>query len=377
MCEHSTNPAPTDNRRLKTISISQAVGCILAHDLTEIKKDEFKGVAFRKGHIITESDISHLRRLGKENLFVLSISDDEMHEDDAAIEIGNIIKGDGVAVQGNPKEGKINFVAARDGILKINTEALLEFNLLGEIMCATLHNHTLVKKSQIIAGARAIPLVIKKDLLKKARKTVNHLCNGRGVIEVRELKKFKAGVVITGNEVFYGRVKDSFAEVIKDKLSKFKGEIIDLFYAPDNTDYIEKRLLDLLSAGADLLIVTGGMSVDPDDVSRFAIKRITGREVTYGSPVLPGAMFLVAYTVNGTANMYKTENCYKTPDSSLIPILGIPACGMYHKTTIFDIILPRILAGEIIGRKELAEYGHGGLCLNCNDCKYPICPFGK
>lgn len=385
MCNY-VNESSTNGRH-KIIPVTQAVGSVLAHDITEIRKGEFKGAAFRKGHIITEEDISYLQRLGKEHIFVLNIADDEMHEDDAAWEIALLLKGEGITINGEPKEGRINLVAATDGLLKINTGALLEFNMLGEVMCSTLHNNTLVKKGQIVAGARAIPLVIKKDLINRAIERAYTSCNGKGIIEVKRLRRFKSGIVITGNEVYHGRIKDTFASVIKDKLRNFDGDIIDVLYAPDDSVFIEKSLLELLNRGADLLIVTGGMSVDPDDVSRFAIRKIASGEVTYGSAVLPGAMFLVAYiriaeqqnnkTVEDGIKKEVTADLLRCRPSTLIPVLGIPACGMYHKTTVFDLVLPRILVGEIIGRKELAELGHGGLCLNCLECRYPVCPFGK
>ena len=209
------------------------------------------------------------------------------------------------------------------------------------------------------------------------------------MIEVRPLRRPRAGVVITGSEVYYGRIKDAFAPIIKKKIDAFGGEIIGLYYAPDDAEFIESRLRELIEAGADLLITTGGMSVDPDDVTRFAIRNLGVREMHYGSAVLPGAMFLVAYIENqysepGGQNLesedYKPltqHSTLKTQNSKLIPLLGIPACGMYHRTTIFDLVLPRILAGEHIGREELAEMGHGGLCLNCKECRYPVCPFGK
>ncbi|MCX8031541.1 MAG: molybdopterin-binding protein [Thermodesulfovibrionales bacterium] len=373
MCEISSSDpfCNIEIERHKAVPLSKAIGCILAHDITEIRKGEFKGVAFKKGHIITEKDIPHLQRLGKENIFVLTIGDDELHEDDAAWEIAKILKGQGVTVHNEPKEGKINLSAEIDGLLKINKTALFELNMLGDLMCATLHNNSYVKKGQIVAGARAIPLVIKKTLIEEATHRIMKLNNGKGIIEVKKLRKFKAGIVITGNEIFHGKVKDSFAEVLKEKLLSFKGDILNIFYAPDDPGYIEKKLLDLLDSGADLLIVTGGMSVDPDDVSRFAIKRLTKGDIIYGSATLPGAMFLVAYTCFNSLKYSEREKSF------LIPILGLPACGMYHKTTVFDLILPRILAGEIIGRKELAELGHGGLCLNCKECTYPVCPFGK
>ncbi|GAB4413243.1 MAG: molybdopterin-binding protein [Thermodesulfovibrionales bacterium] len=373
---------------VKTIPVNEAVGMVLAHDITEIRKDEFKGRAFKKGHIVRQEDIHHLKRLGKEHLFVLSLSEDEMHEDDAAYALANALMGEGVKMQGKPKEGKINIIADRDGILKIDRDALLKFNMLGDVMCATLHSNTVVKKEQIVAGTRAIPLVVKREIVHKAVEVCEEIKDSKfknqdseafslqpsvcsGVIEVREIRKPKAGIVITGNEVYYGRIKDAFAPVITKKINAFNGEIVGIYYAPDNEEFIEARLRELIDAGADLLITTGGMSVDPDDVTRFAIRRLGATEITYGSAVLPGAMFLVAY-ISETA----PSPIHRFTDSP-IPILGIPACGMYHKTTIFDLVLPRVLAGEKIGRHELAELGHGGLCLNCKECRYPICPFGK
>ena len=203
-----------------------------------------------------------------------------------------------------------------------------------------------------------------------------------GVIEVKEIKNLKAGIVITGNEVYYGRIKDAFAPVVTKKMQEHGCEIVGIYYAPDDEALIEARLRELVEAGAELLITTGGMSVDPDDVTRFAIRKLGAGDIVYGSAALPGAMFLVAYLNRMQDRGYTIQDkenhasCIMN-HTSLIPILGIPACGMYHKTTIFDLILPRVLAGEIIGRKELAELGHGGLCLNCKTCSYPICPFGK
>jgi molybdenum cofactor synthesis domain-containing protein len=199
------------------------------------------------------------------------------------------------------------------------------------------------------------------------------------------MRKPKAGVVITGNEVYHGRIKDSFAPVIAKKIEALGGEIVGTYFAPDDRDFIQKRLKELLDAGADLLITTGGMSVDPDDVTRFAIEGLGATDVTYGSPVLPGAMVLVGYLSIAECGMRNAEltkseeskSAIRNPQPEMVPILGIPACGMYHKTTVVDLLLPRLLAGEKIGRRELAELGHGGLCLHCKECAYPVCPFGK
>jgi hypothetical protein len=357
MCDPSYE---TSHNGTTKIPVQDSVGTVLAHDITEIRPREFKGRAFKKGHIIKEEDICHLRKLGKENLFVLNIAEDEMHENDAAYALANALLGEGVIIEGEPKEGKINIIADKDGLLKVNKDALLEFNMLGDVMCATLHNNTPVRKGQSVGGTRAIPLVVKKDIVMEA------VCIGEKagkIIHVREIRKPKVGIVITGNEVYYGRIKDAFAPVITGKIDALFGEIAGIYYAPDNESFIQARLRELIKAGADLLIITGGMSVDPDDVSRFAVRNLGATDITYGSAVLPGAMFLVAYLdIDGQPS---------------VPILGIPACGMYAKRTIFDLILPRVLSGERIGRKELAELGHGGLCMNCEACKYPACPFGK
>jgi hypothetical protein len=337
------------------IPLSEAVGMVLGHDITEIRKDEFKGRAFRKGHIVREEDIRHLRRLGKEHLFVLRIGHDEMHEDEAADALAQALAGDGVAPQGEPKEGKISLLASRDGLLKVRRDALIRFNMLGDVMCATLHDNTVVAKGQVVGATRAIPLVIRRGVVEEA---LSVCAEGGKILQVFEMRRPRAGVVITGNEVYYGRIKDAFAPVIEEKIRTVGGVVVGTYYAPDDAAMISTRLRELLAAGADLLITTGGMSVDPDDVSRFAIRMLGPTDVTYGSAVLPGAMFLVAYL-------------------GAVPVLGIPACGMFHKTTVLDLVLPRILCGEKIGRRQLAELGHGGLCLNCAECRYPHCPFGK
>jgi hypothetical protein len=392
MCEIShENPG----HGLKKLSLKEAVGTVLAHDVTEIRPGEFKGTAFRKGHIIREEDVCHLQRLGKENLFVLSVADDEMHEDDAAYALAGALMGAGVKIKGEPKEGKISIIAERDGLLKVNKEALLAFNMLGDVMCSTLHSNMLVRQGETVAGTRAIPLVLKKAVVEEAvriceKASPPHPPLGKGgqrggVIQVREIRKPKAGVVITGNEVYYGRVKDAFAPVITRKIQEIGGEVVGTYYAPDDEAFIEARLGELIDAGADLLITTGGMSVDPDDVTRFSIRNLGATDLTYGSAVLPGAMFLVAYIESGVRDQgsgvsQNTTSGVGAPIPSPqppIPVLGIPACGMYAKTTVFDLILPRILAGERIGRRELAELGHGGLCMKCETCRYPVCPFGK
>ena len=373
MCE---TPHEDPARGSVKLPVRQAVGTVLAHDITEIRPGEFKGRAFKKGHIIRKEDVCHLQRLGKENLFVLNIADDELHEDDAAYTLANALMGEGVKIKGEPREGKINIVAETDGLLKINKTALFAFNMLGDVMCATLHGNTVVQKGQIVAGTRAIPLIVKKDIVQAAVSICEKTLppqggQGGSVIQVKAIRKPRAGVVITGNEVYYGKVKDAFAPIITEKIRAVGGEIVGIYYAPDRESFIGSRLRELMNAGADLLITTGGMSVDPDDVTRFAIRSLGAADFTYGSAVLPGAMFLVAYITPPELPPGKGGQ------GGVIPVIGIPACGMYAKTTIFDLLLPRVLAGEKIERRDLAELGHGGLCMKCEVCNYPICPFGK
>ncbi len=351
MCESSTRVS----KGAAMIPVNEAIGMVLGHDITEIIKDGSKGSAFRKGHIIKKEDIDHLRRLGKEHIFVLEMSDDDLHEDEAAYLMAAALCGKGVAMQGVPCEGKINLIAEHDGLLKVNADRLREFNMLGEVMCATLHSNTVVRSGRVVAGTRAIPLMIKKELVDSA---VRIAATDGGVLSVLTMQRPLVGVVITGNEICSGRITDAFAPIIREKIAAFGGEVVGVAYAPDSEAVIETSLRELIGRGANLLITTGGMSVDPDDVTRFAIRNLGASDITYGSAVLPGAMFLVAYYHN-------------------IPILGIPACGMYHKNTIFDLVLPRVLAGERVGRAELAGLGHGGLCLQCKTCAYPVCPFGK
>jgi molybdenum cofactor synthesis domain-containing protein len=396
MCE-TGNTESSNAIAATTIPVTEAVGTVLAHDITEIRPGDFKGRAFRKGHIVREEDIPHLQRLGKNHLYILKIRDDEMHENDAALAMADALKGEGVRMAGEPKEGKINLVADQDGLLKVDEQALLHFNMLGEIMCATLHNNMPVRKGMTVAGTRAIPLVVKKDIVETAVRIARE---AGGIISVRKMRKPRAGVVITGNEVYTGKVKDAFAPVIRKKIDALGGKIVGIAYAPDDASTIEQRIREHLEAGADLIITTGGMSVDPDDVTRFAIRNLGISEMYYGSPVLPGAMFLIAYIdksgkvgsgeksgkgiVGGTeyavGSLKQGEGRREQgagQEYTDIPVLGIPACGMYAAVTVFDLILPRILAGEKITRREIAALGHGGLCMKCKECRYPVCPFGK
>ena len=337
------------------IPVDQAVGKVLTHDITEIRPGQFKGAAFKKGYIIREADIPRLRRLGKEHLFVLHIGPGEVHEDEAAIRLAKALAGPGVFFDGKPSEGKISLRAAHEGLLKVNVESLTELCLIPEVCCASQHTNALVERGEIISATRAIPLVIDEDTLNKA---VHIAKSAGGIFSVKSLSQPQTGIIITGNEVYSGLIDDKFAPILRKKLEFFNCQIKESLFAPDDKMRIVECIKELLQMGAELLIVAGGMSVDPDDISRIAIEDAGAKDIVYGTSVLPGAMFLYGHIGD-------------------VPILGVPACVLFYRATILDIVLPRILTGETITRKDLAAMAHGGLCLNCEKCNYPVCPFGK
>ena len=340
---------------LKKIQLQDAVGTKLAHDITEIRPGEFKGPAFRKGHTVCNEDLCHLQKLGKNNLYVIDLEEDEIHENQAAAILAKALAGEGIVWKDEPHEGKIKLLAETDGLLNIDTSALAAFNMVDEVMCATLHNHTLVKKGEQVAATRAIPLVMKRVRIERAAAIARQ--NG-AVLFVKSLRQAKVGLVITGNEVFNGLIEDRFAPVLTEKITALGSKVHGVAFTPDDENIIRNAIQDHLDSGCDLLMLSGGMSVDPDDVTRKGIRMAGASEMHYGSAVLPGAMFLVAYIGD-------------------IPLLGVPACGLYHRITVLDLVLPRILADERIGKAELAFLGHGGLCRDCEECVYPHCPFGK
>jgi molybdopterin biosynthesis enzyme len=263
--------------------------------------------------------------------------------------------GPNVGWEGEPREGKLNLVALLDGLLKVHVGGLTEINMLGDVMCATRHTNILVKKGEVVAGTRAIPLVIKAADVEAA---VAKAKTCGGVLEVKPLRRARVGLVITGNEVFTRLIEDRFESILRKKIDHIGSEVIGVAFAPDKPETIASEIRRLIAAGADLILTTGGMSVDPDDVTRQGIQQAGGDCQFYGAPVLPGAMFMTAEIDN-------------------VPVIGIPACGLYHETTLLDLVLPRILAGERLTRRDIAGMGHGGLCLNCPECRFPHCPFGK
>lgn len=347
---------------VRVLKTAEAVGTVIAHDITEIVPGKFKGPAFKKGHVVTEADLPHLARLGKEHLYVLELGPGQMHEDEAALVLAEALTtGPGVTFSPTPSEGKINLVAAHDGLLKVNVAALTAFNLVDGVMCASRHTDTVVRAGEIVAGTRVIPLVIEEAVVRQAAALAQQAVTARqagGVFEVRPLAPRAAALIITGNEVFSHRIEDRFAAALTPKLEAYGCSILSRVLAPDDVDFIARCIRQALDRGAELIVLTGGMSVDPDDVTRLGVLRAGGEDVVYGSSVLPGAMLLLARIGD-------------------VPVMGVPACAIHHRNTVFDLVLPRILAGERLSRTDLALLAHGGLCLGCEDCRFPRCPLGK
>lgn len=338
---------------MKLIKTVDAVGQVLCHDMTRIIPGVEKGPAFRKGHIVTEEDIPALLSMGKENLYVWEVQEGILHENEAAEILYDICKNE-YMTKSETKEGKIEIYADRDGLLKINRKALQAVNGLGEMMIATRAGDFPVKKGDKIAATRIIPLVIEEEKMNRAKEAAGT----EPILEILPFKTYKAAIITTGSEVYSGRIKDAFGPVIRNKLAEYNIEVKGQTILDDKQEKITAEILKQIEEGADLIICTGGMSVDPDDTTPSAIKATGGEIISYGAPVLPGAMFLLAY---------KGE----------IPIMGLPGCVMYAKRTIFDLILPRVLAGDNITKEDLAVYGEGGLCLSCDVCHFPNCGFGK
>lgn len=340
---------------LTKIKVEDAVGTQLAHDITEIRPGEFKGPAFQKGHEVCHEDICHLQKLGKNHLYLIDLDADEIHENQAAAVLAAGLAGPGIIWDNHPREGKIGLHAEIDGLLQVNAASLAAFNMIDEVMCATLHSHTRVKKGELVAATRAIPLIMKRGPVDRAAAIAAQ--NG-GTVRVTALRAARAGLIVTGNEVFHGLIPDKFVPILSAKVIDLGSEVAGVIFTPDDEEAIINAIFSHLDTGCDLLLLSGGMSVDPDDVTRKAVRRAGAQEIHYGAAVLPGAMFMTA-VING------------------IPVLGVPGCGLHHRITVLDLVLPRILAGEKIGKKELAFLGHGGLCRDCPTCSYPHCPFGK
>lgn len=339
---------------MKLIRTVDAEGAVLCHDITQIIRGVTKDAVFRKGHIVKAEDIPVLLSVGKENLYVWEEQEGMLHENDAAVILKEICQGEGLNAS-EPKEGKIDLTAAYDGILKIRKDRLNAVNSLGEMMIACRHQNFPVKKGDKIAGTRVIPLVIAEEKMEKAKETAGE----EKIFSILPFQKKKVGIVTTGSEVYSGRIKDTFTPVVIEKLKEYDAEITGHKVCNDDDKMVTDAILELIADGAELVLCTGGMSVDPDDRTPLAIRNTGAEIVTYGAPVLPGAMFLLAY--------YEGN----------IPVIGLPGCVMYARRTMFDLALPRIMADEKIKKEDIDLLGEGGLCLSCDVCTFPNCGFGK
>lgn len=341
----------------REIPVTQAVGTVLCHDITRIipghGPERAKGPVFRKGHVITEADIPKLLSVGKEHIYAFELPAGFLHENDAAHRISRAASGRNILFT-DPVEGRINLVAGCPGLLKVDTRRLLRINSQDQIALATMHTCQVVAEGQAVAGTRVVPLVIEEARVRG----VEEICAEGPVVQVLPLRPHRVGMVTTGSEVYHGRVQDGFGPVVREKFASLGSHVFRQILVSDHVEMTVAAIRLLLDQGADMVVVTGGMSVDPDDRTPLAIRQ-AGAEITvYGTPVFPGAMFLIGRI--GT-----------------VPVLGLPGCVMYHRASIFDLVVPRLLAGEPVTREDVAALGHGGFCAACPECRFPVCPFGK
>lgn len=339
---------------MKLIRTEDAVGHVLCHDMTQIIKDQYKDARFRKGHIITEADIPMLLSMGKEHLYVWEMTPGMVHENDAAERLLALC-GQENMTRSEIKEGKIELKAACDGLFQVDSRRLIAVNSIEDIMIATRKGNTAVKKGDKLAGMRVIPLIIEEERLRAAEAAAGTV----PLLKLLPYVKKTAAIVATGSEVKNGLIQDTFTPVVRDKLAAYGIETVSVLYSGDGVDNVANAIAEARQTGADLILCTGGMSVDPDDNTPGGIRQSGARIVTYGAPVLPGAMFLLGYFEDDT------------------PIMGLPGCVMYAGATIFDLALPRIAAGVEMTRTDFAVMGEGGLCLGCRPCHWPDCPFGR
>lgn len=344
---------------MKLIKTEEAIGCVLAHDMTQIIRGVTKDAVFRKGHIVTAEDIPVLLSIGKEHLYVWENDDSMLHENDAAQILRQVCQNEGMLAS-EVKEGKIELSAAFDGLFKVDNDKLRFVNSFGEMMIASRHGNTPVKKGDKLAGTRIIPLVIAKEKMQRMQEQ----CGTTPIFSLLPYIKKHAAIITTGSEVYHGRIKDTFTPVVEAKLAEYGIDVIFKTVLSDEHEAITAAILEAIHEhGAEMVLCTGGMSVDPDDRTPLAIKNTGAEIVSYGAPVLPGAMFLLSY--------------YHKDDGTTVPVMGLPGCVMYASKTVFDLVLPRAAADDRITADELAALGQGGLCLNCSVCTFPNCGFGK
>ncbi|XEC95587.1 molybdopterin-binding protein [Paenibacillus tarimensis] len=337
----------TSGTKLVEVPVTDAVGMRLAHDLTQIIPGEFKGRLFKKGHLITEDDIPKLLDIGKEHIYIMELAPDELHEDDAAHRMAAALAGEAMTMT-EPHEGKVSLKSDILGMAEIDRELVDEINRLGEIALATVRTHAVVKPGQPLAATRVIPLYVKDDKIAEVERLAaayRQRNQGGGPLRIRPFRPFRVGLLTTGGEVFSGRIQDKFGPAVRAKIAEFGSEVIEQRFAPDDRQTIVKEIRCLLDKGYDMILVTGGMSVDPDDRTPAAIRDAGAELVSYGTPMLPGSMLLMGYI-------------------DAVPILGLPGCVMHDPYTSFDVLLPRILAGDTIVKEDIVNLGYGGL-LGC------------
>ena len=337
---------------MKKIKVQDAVGMELCHDITEMN-DGFKGVAFQRGHIIREEDIDHMLRIGKQHIFVWEENAGEIHEDDCARRMAAMAPVEG-AHYTEPAEGKVLLFADQRGMFRVNTQLLKKIDSIGDITICTLPDHYPVEVGARLASMRIVPLVTKEEQIIEAER----LCAKEPLLRLLPYQHKKIGVIITGSEVYHGRIKDKFEPVVRAKMKQYPSEIVGITICDDDLDMIVGAAKQHLENGADFLIFTGGMSVDPDDLTPTAIRQLGAEIITHGVPSQPGNMTLVAYLGD-------------------VPILGVPGAAIKLPTTIFDVLLPQVFAGEKITREELINLADGGLCQMCKVCHWPNCTFGR
>ncbi len=341
---------------MKLIDTREAVGQVLCHDITRIIKGKEKGPVFRKGHIIREEDIDVLLSVGKDHVYIWEMNENMLHENDAALALYDMCKSPHLTRSEDIKEGKVELIAECNGLLKIDKEKLYTVNSFGQMMIASVRNNYPVKKGKHVAGMRIIPLAIEKEKMEEVKKLV-----GDGpIFTLKPYARKKVGIVTTGNEVFNGRIEDTFTPVVKAKVEELGSSVVAHEISSDDPDMEISCIKKVLSAGADVVLCTGGMSVDPDDRTPYAIRETADRVVSYGSPVLPGAMFMLAYK----------------GEKDEIAIMGLPGCVMFEGRTVFDLILPRIMANDTVSKEELDRLGPGGFCMHCKTCNFPDCALG-
>lgn len=339
---------------MRKIPVEEAVGHTLCHDMTAILANGFKGVKFKRGHVVTEEDIPELLNIGKSHIFVWEPGADEVHEEDAARAVTEAACGPNIAFTG-PSEGKFQLLADADGLFCVNSGALRRINSVPDFTIACRPGNTAVRKGEKLGGARIVPLVTRRENVERAVEAAEE---GTPVFQVKPFLPLKTSIVITGSEVYYGRIEDRFEPILREKLGAYGARILSVQKCPDDLDRLSEALDRCVEEGAELVLLTGGMSVDPDDLTPTAIRMSGAELVTQGVPMQPGNMLTMAYL----------------GDTMLI---GVPGASMHSKITSLDIFLPRIFAGERITKEEIAGLGEGGFCMGCRECRYPLCYFGR